>query len=62
MTEKEKNKEEEDEDEDEKEEVKCSRSIQVQSLNTCVEITSENNSDTLNKMKKLAEYFLDKYK
>jgi len=53
---------EEETKEEEKEDDKYTRSIHVSSLNVCIEITSEDKNDTLEKMKKLAEHFLDKYK
>ena len=55
------NKEEEN-DEEIEEEDNCTKSIQVQTLNIGIEIVSEDKNDTLDGMKKLVEYFLDKYK
>lgn len=53
----------ENEEKEEKEEIeKVTRSIQVSCLNSCIEITSEDKDDTLEKMKEIIEYFLQKYK
>jgi len=56
-----KKKDNEDKESIEEKHEECSRSIQVTTGTSCVEITSESKSDDLEKMKKMAEYFLDKY-
>lgn len=49
-------------DEDEEEIKHFTRSICVHNLNQSVEMTSDDPDDTLNKMKKMIEVILDKYK
>jgi len=54
--------ENEDENKEEKEDKKISRSLQVQTATVCIEITSEDKNDTLEKMRDLVEYFYENLK